>query len=119
MSVAFAQQTELARMVRQEEESALLVAQTKIVHKKEECFESRQKCTEDELDNHLIKEKKADIKHAEEFKSLSKELSEESSEISSLEEQLESRVKPGYILELSKNEMRFPVKVVKEISVSI
>ncbi|XP_037746644.1 A-kinase anchor protein 9 isoform X11 [Chelonia mydas] len=116
MSVAFAQQTELARMVRQEEESALLVAQTKIVHKKEECFESRKKCTEDELDNHLIKEKKADIKHAEEFKSLSKELSEESSEISSLEEQLESRVKPGYILELSKNEMRFPVKVVKEIS---
>ncbi|XP_048694075.2 A-kinase anchor protein 9 isoform X6 [Caretta caretta] len=116
MSVAFAQQTELARMARQEEESALLVAQTKIVHKKEECFESRKKCTEDELDNHLIKEKKADIKHAEEFKPLSKELSEESSEISSLEEQLESRVKPGYILELSKNEMRFPVKVVKEIS---
>ncbi|XP_074802044.1 A-kinase anchor protein 9 isoform X2 [Natator depressus] len=116
MSVAFAQQTELARMSRQEEESALLVAQTKIVHKKEECFESRKKCTEDELDNHLIKEKKADIKHAEEFKPLSKELSEESSEISSLEEQLESRVKPGYILELSKNEMRFPVKVVKEIS---
>ncbi|XP_043365266.1 A-kinase anchor protein 9 isoform X16 [Dermochelys coriacea] len=116
MSVAFAQQTELARMARQEEESALLVAQTKIVHKKEECFESRKKCTEHELDNHLIKEKKADIKHTEEFKPLSKELSEESSEISSLEEQLESRVKPGYILELSKNEMRFPVKVVKEIS---
>uniref|UniRef100_A0A8C3XLC8 A-kinase anchoring protein 9 n=1 Tax=Chelydra serpentina TaxID=8475 RepID=A0A8C3XLC8_CHESE len=124
MSVAFAQQTELARMARQEEESVLLVAQTQIVHKKEKCFESRKKCTEDELDNHLIKEKKADIKHAEEFKPLSKELSEESSEISSLEEQLESSVKPGYILELSKNEMRFPVKpfshdeelTVKEIS---
>ncbi|KAM7174738.1 A-kinase anchor protein 9 isoform 1-T1 [Macrochelys suwanniensis] len=124
MSVAFAQQTELARMARQEEESVLLVAQTQIVHKKEKCFESRKKCTEDELDNHLIKEKKADIKHAEEFKPLSKELSEESSEISSLEEQLESNVKPGYILELSKNEMRFPVKpfshdeelTVKEIS---
>uniref|UniRef100_A0A8C3RZJ7 A-kinase anchoring protein 9 n=1 Tax=Chelydra serpentina TaxID=8475 RepID=A0A8C3RZJ7_CHESE len=126
MSVAFAQQTELARMARQEEESVLLVAQTQIVHKKEKCFESRKKCTEDELDNHLIKEKKADIKHAEEFKPLSKELSEESSEISSLEEQLESSVKPGYILELSKNEMRFPVKpfshdeelTVKEISVT-
>ncbi|KAG6930542.1 A-kinase anchoring protein 9 [Chelydra serpentina] len=124
MSVAFAQQTELARMARQEEESVLLVAQTQIVHKKEKCFESRKKCTEDKLDNHLIKEKKADIKHAEEFKPLSKELSEESSEISSLEEQLESSVKPGYILELSKNEMRFPVKpfshdeelTVKEIS---
>uniref|UniRef100_A0A8C3IAC8 A-kinase anchoring protein 9 n=1 Tax=Chrysemys picta bellii TaxID=8478 RepID=A0A8C3IAC8_CHRPI len=74
MSVAFAQQTELARMARQEEESA----QTQIVHKKEKCFESRKKCTEDELDSHLSKEKKADIKHAEEFKPLSKELSEES-----------------------------------------
>uniref|UniRef100_A0A8C4YAB2 A-kinase anchoring protein 9 n=1 Tax=Gopherus evgoodei TaxID=1825980 RepID=A0A8C4YAB2_9SAUR len=105
MSVAFAQQTELARMARQEEESA----QTQIVHKKEKCFESKKKCTEDELDGHLIKEKKADIKHAEEFKPLSKELSEESSEISSLEEQLESSVNPGYMLELSKNEMRFPV----------
>uniref|UniRef100_A0A8C3PBT4 A-kinase anchoring protein 9 n=1 Tax=Chrysemys picta bellii TaxID=8478 RepID=A0A8C3PBT4_CHRPI len=88
MSVAFAQQTELARMARQEEESA----QTQIVHKKEKCFESRKKCTEDELDSHLSKEKKADIKHAEEFKPLSKELSEESSEISSLEEQLESKL---------------------------
>nr|XP_032653991.1 A-kinase anchor protein 9 isoform X3 [Chelonoidis abingdonii] len=105
MSVAFAQQTELARMARQEEESA----QTQIVYKKEKCFESKKKCTEDELDSHLIKEKKADVKHAEEFKPLSKELSEESSEISSLEEQLESSVNPGYILELSKNEMRFPV----------
>ncbi|XP_039382279.1 A-kinase anchor protein 9 isoform X3 [Mauremys reevesii] len=105
MSVAFAQQTELARMARQEEESA----QTQIVHKKEKCFESKKKCTEDELDSHLIKEKKADIKHAEEFKPLSKELSEESNEISSLEEQLESSVNPGYIQELSKNEMRFPV----------
>uniref|UniRef100_A0A8C3IA26 A-kinase anchoring protein 9 n=1 Tax=Chrysemys picta bellii TaxID=8478 RepID=A0A8C3IA26_CHRPI len=121
MSVAFAQQTELARMARQEEESA----QTQIVHKKEKCFESRKKCTEDELDSHLSKEKKADIKHAEEFKPLSKELSEESSEISSLEEQLESSVNPGYILELSKNEISFPVLpfshdkelAVKEISV--
>uniref|UniRef100_A0A8C0IWP2 A-kinase anchoring protein 9 n=1 Tax=Chelonoidis abingdonii TaxID=106734 RepID=A0A8C0IWP2_CHEAB len=121
MSVAFAQQTELARMARQEEESA----QTQIVYKKEKCFESKKKCTEDELDSHLIKEKKADVKHAEEFKPLSKELSEESSEISSLEEQLESSVNPGYILELSKNEMRFPVLpfshdkelTVKEISV--
>uniref|UniRef100_A0A8C0IW49 A-kinase anchoring protein 9 n=1 Tax=Chelonoidis abingdonii TaxID=106734 RepID=A0A8C0IW49_CHEAB len=74
MSVAFAQQTELARMARQEEESA----QTQIVYKKEKCFESKKKCTEDELDSHLIKEKKADVKHAEEFKPLSKELSEES-----------------------------------------
>ncbi|XP_053876454.1 A-kinase anchor protein 9 isoform X2 [Malaclemys terrapin pileata] len=105
MSVAFAQQTELARMARQEEESA----QTQIVHKKEKCFESGKKCTEDELDSHLSKEKKAVIKHAEEFKPLSKELSEESSEISSLEEQLESSVNPGYILELSKNEISFPV----------
>uniref|UniRef100_A0A8C0IWS0 A-kinase anchoring protein 9 n=1 Tax=Chelonoidis abingdonii TaxID=106734 RepID=A0A8C0IWS0_CHEAB len=122
MSVAFAQQTELARMARQEEESA----QTQIVYKKEKCFESKKKCTEDELDSHLIKEKKADVKHAEEFKPLSKELSEESSEISSLEEQLESSVNPGYILELSKNEMRFPVLpfshdkelTVKEISMA-
>uniref|UniRef100_A0A8C3I9S1 A-kinase anchoring protein 9 n=1 Tax=Chrysemys picta bellii TaxID=8478 RepID=A0A8C3I9S1_CHRPI len=120
--VAFAQQTELARMARQEEESA----QTQIVHKKEKCFESRKKCTEDELDSHLSKEKKADIKHAEEFKPLSKELSEESSEISSLEEQLESSVNPGYILELSKNEISFPVLpfshdkelAVKEISMA-
>ncbi|XP_067418315.1 A-kinase anchor protein 9 isoform X3 [Emydura macquarii macquarii] len=124
MSVAFAQQTELARMARQKEESALLGAQTQIVHQQEKCFESRKKCTEDDLDNHLIKEKKADIKHEEELKPLNRELSEESSEISSLEEQLDSSVRPPYILELRKHEMRFPVEpfsqdkelTVKEIS---
>ncbi|XP_075778505.1 A-kinase anchor protein 9 isoform X3 [Pelodiscus sinensis] len=114
MSVAFAQQTELARMARQKEESELSVAQTQIVHQKEKHFESRKKFTDDELDSYLIKEKKVEIKHAEESKPLSKELNEESSEIFSLEEQLESRVKPVYILEQSKCEMGFPVKLLSQ-----
>ncbi|XP_074840859.1 A-kinase anchor protein 9 isoform X2 [Carettochelys insculpta] len=110
MSVAFAQQTELERMSKQKEESAESVAQTQFVHQKEKHFESRKKCTEAELHDYLSKGKNADIKHSEEVKPLSKELSEESCEISSVEEQLESSVKPGHMLELSKHEMRSPVQ---------
>uniref|UniRef100_A0A7M4F4I7 A-kinase anchoring protein 9 n=1 Tax=Crocodylus porosus TaxID=8502 RepID=A0A7M4F4I7_CROPO len=83
MSVAFAQQTELARMARQKEVS-LSVAQTEIVHQEERPLEMMQKCSEEELDIHLTKEKKKDIKH-EELKPLSKELCEES--ICSLKQQ--------------------------------
>uniref|UniRef100_A0A8C8VNJ0 A-kinase anchoring protein 9 n=1 Tax=Pelusios castaneus TaxID=367368 RepID=A0A8C8VNJ0_9SAUR len=123
MSVAFAQQTELARMARQKEQSALLIAQTQIDLQQEKYFGSRKECTENELDNRLIQEKKADIKY-EELKPLTKELSEESSEISSLDEQLESSIRPSCALELSKHEIRFPVEpfscdkklAVKEIS---
>ncbi|XP_019388600.1 PREDICTED: A-kinase anchor protein 9 isoform X5 [Crocodylus porosus] len=104
MSVAFAQQTELARMARQKEVS-LSVAQTEIVHQEERPLEMMQKCSEEELDIHLTKEKKKDIKH-EELKPLSKELCEESSDIPSLGEQFESTAGPGYMLGPSKQEMK-------------
>uniref|UniRef100_A0A7M4FZJ4 A-kinase anchoring protein 9 n=1 Tax=Crocodylus porosus TaxID=8502 RepID=A0A7M4FZJ4_CROPO len=96
MSVAFAQQTELARMARQKEVS-LSVAQTEIVHQEERPLEMMQKCSEEELDIHLTKEKKKDIKH-EELKPLSKELCEESSDIPSLGEQFESTAGPAHMI---------------------
>ncbi|XP_019363949.1 PREDICTED: A-kinase anchor protein 9 isoform X5 [Gavialis gangeticus] len=108
MSVAFAQQTELARMARQKEVS-LSVAQTEIVHQEERPFEIMQKCSEEELDIHLAKEKKKDIKH-EELKPLSKELCEESSDIPSLGEQFKSTAGPGYTLGPSKQEMKLSVE---------
>ncbi|KYO26647.1 A-kinase anchor protein 9 isoform C [Alligator mississippiensis] len=108
MSVAFAQQTELARMARQKEVS-LSVVQTEIVHQQERHFEIIQKCSEEELDTLLSKEKKKDIKH-EELKPLSKELSEESSDIPSLGEQFESTAGPLYMLGPSKQEMKLSVE---------
>lgn len=125
MSVAFAQQTELARMARQKEVS-LSVVQTEIVHQQERHFEIIQKCSEEELDTLLSKEKKKDIKH-EELKPLSKELSEESSDIPSLGEQFESTAGPLYMLGPSKQEMKLSVESssrrtefeLKEILVSI
>uniref|UniRef100_A0A7M4F3W0 A-kinase anchoring protein 9 n=1 Tax=Crocodylus porosus TaxID=8502 RepID=A0A7M4F3W0_CROPO len=125
MSVAFAQQTELARMARQKEVS-LSVAQTEIVHQEERPLEMMQKCSEEELDIHLTKEKKKDIKH-EELKPLSKELCEESSDIPSLGEQFESTAGPGYMLGPSKQEMKLSAESssqhtefeLKEILVSI
>ncbi|KAM6281249.1 A-kinase anchor protein 9 isoform 2-T2 [Porphyrio hochstetteri] len=94
MSVAFARQTELSRIARQEEEAA----QSQTVHQQGMLFEIKKQCTEEEVDGPLRKAAERGSKPEDELKSLCKELTEESGEISSLGEQLHSSSKPDCIL---------------------
>ncbi|XP_076187660.1 A-kinase anchor protein 9 isoform X11 [Aptenodytes patagonicus] len=94
MSVAFAKQTELSRIARQNEEAA----QTQTVQQQGMHFEIKKQCSEEEVDGPLRKATEKGSTHEEELKSLCKELTEESGEINSLGEQLHSNSKPGCIL---------------------
>ncbi|NXV75387.1 AKAP9 protein, partial [Atlantisia rogersi] len=101
MSVAFARQTELSRIARQEEEEA---AQSQTVHQQGLLFEIKKQCTEEEVDGPLRKAADRGSKPEDELTSLCKELTEESGEISSLGEQLHSSSKPGCILGQTRHE---------------
>uniref|UniRef100_A0A8D0G315 Pericentrin/AKAP-450 centrosomal targeting domain-containing protein n=1 Tax=Sphenodon punctatus TaxID=8508 RepID=A0A8D0G315_SPHPU len=103
MSVEFAQQTELARIARLKEDTALSIVQTRNQH-----FENQKKGPKEELDGHQSKEKRKDIKY-EEPKSLSKELGDECNEIPSTE-QFEFDDKLGSVFELSNPDLRLPAE---------
>ncbi|NXP56455.1 AKAP9 protein, partial [Heliornis fulica] len=94
MSVAFAKQTELSRIAREEEEAA----QTQLVHQQGMHFEIKKQSSKEEVDDPLEKATERVSKHEDELKSLCKELTEESGEIILLGEQLKSGSKPGCIL---------------------
>ncbi|NWV14986.1 AKAP9 protein, partial [Ptilonorhynchus violaceus] len=91
MSVAFAKQTELSGIARQQEEEAPTYQEG--IH-----CEIKKQHSEEEVDSLLRKGTEKGSKHEEELKSLCKELSEESGEINSPGEQLRSNSSPDCIL---------------------